>query len=227
YASMQPTRPHGHVRPSLLTTMWPISPAPPRPSHSLPSRIRPPPTPVPQNTPRMLRNGFAAPRSNSAWVATLTSFESAIGASNAAPSFSPSGYVPSQSGRLRALVTVPAASSTTPGEPTPTATSSLRGTPASSSATLMLSIIASVTSAGPPVVGVGSREEPSTSWASSTTTAWIFVPPRSMPPYRAIALPYPLPSGSVPSHVPEERYGRKRANSSSAYQPPARVARIT
>ena len=31
--------------------MWPISPAVLRPTHGLPSRITPPPTPVPQNTP--------------------------------------------------------------------------------------------------------------------------------------------------------------------------------
>ena len=48
---MQPRRPHGQRAPSILTTMWPISPAPPRPTHGLPSSIRPPPTPVPQNTP--------------------------------------------------------------------------------------------------------------------------------------------------------------------------------
>ena len=33
---MQPIRPHGHLRPSDLTTTWPISPAPPRPSQTLP-----------------------------------------------------------------------------------------------------------------------------------------------------------------------------------------------
>src|SRR4029079_328692 len=42
--------------------------------------------------------------------------------------------------------------------------------------------LAPATSAGPPVVGVGWRAWPSTTWAASTTTAWIFVPPRSMPP---------------------------------------------
>ena len=48
---MQPLRPHGQWRPSWTTTMWPISPADPRPSHGLPSRTTPPPTPVPQKTP--------------------------------------------------------------------------------------------------------------------------------------------------------------------------------
>ena len=48
-------RPHGHLAPPRLTTMWPISPAAPRPSQGLPSRTRPPPTPVPQKTPIRLR----------------------------------------------------------------------------------------------------------------------------------------------------------------------------
>ena len=48
---MHPRRPQGHCAPPCLTTMCPISPAPPRPSHGLPSRISPPPTPVPQKTP--------------------------------------------------------------------------------------------------------------------------------------------------------------------------------
>src|SRR5215218_7123824 len=56
---MQPIRPHGHLRPSLLTTTWPISPAPPRPSHSWPSSTTPPPTPVPQKTPSSEWNGRA------------------------------------------------------------------------------------------------------------------------------------------------------------------------
>ena len=208
--------------------MWPISPAAPRPSHSAPSKTIPPPTPVPQNTPSRERKGLAAPSSNSAIVATLTSLESAIGAASAASSFSASGYEPSQSGRLRALVTVPASSSTAPGEPTPTASRPPGATPACSAASRTAPTMASVTSAGPPSVGVGTRESPSTSCCSSTTTAWILVPPRSMPPYRAMSfLSYPSANGSAPSHVPSEPYGRKRANSSSAYQPSARVRRMT
>ena len=48
---MQPRRPQPHLAPLMRTTMWPISPAVLRPTHGLPSRIRPPPTPVPQKTP--------------------------------------------------------------------------------------------------------------------------------------------------------------------------------
>src|SRR5215216_6520093 len=179
---MHPCRPQGQRRPSYLTTRCPISPAAPRPSQSRPSSTTPPPTPVPQKTPRIDWNGFAAPSSNSALVATLTSLDRPTGAISAASSFSASGYVPSQPGRLRALVTVPASSSTTPGEPTPTAVSSPGPTPACSTASRSAAIIASVTSAGPPSVGVGCREEPSSSCAPSVTTVWIFVPPRSIPP---------------------------------------------
>ena len=50
---MQPMRPHGHRAPPRLITMWPISPAAWRPVQALPFRTRPPPTPVPQKTPRI------------------------------------------------------------------------------------------------------------------------------------------------------------------------------
>ena len=90
----------------------------------------PPPTPVPQKTPSSDANSRAAPSSNSASVATLTSLPIATGAPSACCSAPASGKLPSQSGRLRALETTPAASSITPGEPTPIATGSpwpLRG----------------------------------------------------------------------------------------------------
>ena len=47
--------------------------------------------------------------------------------------------------------------------------------------------ISSATPTGPPVVGVGRRDWPATSLASLTTTAWILVPPRSIPPRKLIA----------------------------------------
>ena len=83
YASRQPRRPHVHWAPPRRTTMWPISPAEPRPSQRLPLRIRPPPTPVPQNTPSRSRYGSPAPSSNSASVATSTSLPTATGAPSA------------------------------------------------------------------------------------------------------------------------------------------------
>ena len=54
-------RPQGQRAPPRFTTMWPISPAAPRPSQSLRSRTMPPPTPVPHQTPRNEENGLPAP----------------------------------------------------------------------------------------------------------------------------------------------------------------------
>src|SRR4051812_11835275 len=127
---MQPLRPHVQRAPSRLTTTWPISPAAPRPSHGRPSRTMPPPTPVPQNTPSRERYGRPAPSSASASVATWTSLPRATRVPSALDSWSASGKLPSQSGRLRALVTVPFSPSTSPGEPTPTPSSSAVWTPA-------------------------------------------------------------------------------------------------
>src|SRR3954454_7751167 len=176
---MQPFRPHGHCAPSFFTTMCPISAAAPRPFHCLPFRTMPPPTPVPQNTPRIDLYGFPAPSLNSAPVATLTSFPSETGApptdllSSAA-----SGYGSIQSLRWRALATVPEALSITPGEPTPTDASDFSSTPAASAASPSVAAISAAPPAVPPVVGVGRRASPTTEPRLFTTTAWIFVPPR-------------------------------------------------
>ena len=91
----------------------------------------------------------------------------------------------SQLGRLRALATVPAASSTSPGEPTPIPCSFAGSTPAAFAAPAIASAICPATSAGPPSVGVGSRDWPSTWFSASTTIASILVPPRSIPPRRS------------------------------------------
>ena len=187
---MQPLRPQVQRAPSRLTTTWPISPAAPRPSHGRPSRTMPPPTPVPQNTPSSERYGRPAPSSASASVATWTSLPRATRVPSALDSSSASGKLPSQSGRLRALVTVPFSPSTSPGEPTPTP---------SSSAGLDAGRLRRLAQraghgrrdvGGPPLVGVGTRVSPRTSWSASTMTAWIFVPPRSMPPRMARAYPH-------------------------------------
>ena len=95
---MQPSRPHGHCAPLRRTTMWPISPAAPRPRHGRPSRITPPPTPVPQNTPSRLAYGLPAPSSNSAFVATRTSFPSATGVPSSFWSVAATSIVRFQSG---------------------------------------------------------------------------------------------------------------------------------
>src|ERR1700761_2335613 len=183
---MQPRRPQGHLAPPRLITMWPISPAAPRPSHGLPPRINPPPTPVPQKTPIRLSRPWPAPRWYSASVATWTSLPIRTFVPRSFSSASPSGKEPSQSGRLRAVLTVPAFSSTSPGEPTPTPSSSELLTPAASAASTSALPIAVATSVGPPLVGVGCRASPLTSPSASMIAVWILVPPRSMPPCRSV-----------------------------------------
>src|SRR3954447_11783647 len=170
---MQPLRPHGHSAPSFFTTMWPISAAAPRPYHGLPPSTIPPPTPVPQNTPRIDLNGLPAPSLNSASVATLTSLPSRTGAPpTALLSSAASGNGSIQSLRLRALPTVPAEGSITPGDPTPTESSDDSSTPAASAASANVVAISAVTAAGPPLVGVGRRQSPITEPRPFTTTAW-------------------------------------------------------
>src|ERR1700732_4967981 len=115
---MHPSRPHVQRAPPISTTTCPISPAPPRPLHTCPSRIRPPPTPVPQNTPSSELYGRPAPSSNSATVATSTSLPSLTSHPSAAPSAAPSGKDPSQPGRLPAPRTL--SPSIVAGEPPPT-----------------------------------------------------------------------------------------------------------
>src|ERR1700684_1441892 len=129
---MQPRLPHVHLAPSISTTTWPISPAPPRPSHGRPASTSPPPTPVPQKTPNSDSYGSPAPSLNSASVATWTSLPSATRQPSASSSVRASGKLPSQSGRLRALVTLPA--SLVPSEPTPLAASAAGSTAASGGA---------------------------------------------------------------------------------------------
>src|ERR1035437_4751864 len=183
---MRPRRPHVQRAPSISWTMCPISPAPPRPVHGRPSRISPPPTPVPQKTPRSDPYSRPAPSRNSASVATCTSLPMRTSVPRSSPSLAASGKVPSQSGRLRALVTSPSA--IVPGEPTPTAARTAGSSSAALPASRSAWAISAATSAGPPSVGVGRRADPSTLFSSSTIAAWIFVPPRSIPPYVGIAL---------------------------------------
>src|ERR671932_175021 len=179
---MQPSRPQPQRSPPRRTTTWPISPAAPRPVHGRPSSTIPPPTPVPQKTPSTDRYGRPAPSSNSASVATWTSLPRCARVPSACSSASPSANSPSHPGRFRALATVPAFASTSPGEPTPTPASASVSTPAWCAASVIAVAIAAATSSGPPSVGVGWRDWPSPALPASTTTAWIFVPPRSMPP---------------------------------------------
>ncbi len=91
---------------------------------------------------------------------------------------------PLHSERFIAPATVPLASSTLPGEPTPTPARSESSSPASSSASVSTPAMRAAIAFGPPLSGVWSRFAPSTALSDpwSTTAAWIFVPPRSMPP---------------------------------------------
>src|SRR3954447_2077721 len=195
---MQPWRPHGHRAPPSLTTMWPISPAPPRPTHWRPSRMSPPPTPVPQNTPRTESNGRAAPSSNSASVATETSLPRRTSPTwSLERSCSATGTGLSKPARLPALATVPARSSASPGEPTPTPASSRVWTPAFSAASRSASARAWTTASAPSAAGVGRRASPMILWCSSATIACTLVPPRSMPP-RRVATRQGIPDSSAP-----------------------------
>src|SRR5947209_7592206 len=186
--------------------MCPISPAPPLPSHGFPPRINPPPTPVPQNTPRTDLNSFAAPRRNSASVATWTSLPTNTGVPSSAESASPRPNSPSQPGRLRALETLPEAWSTRPGEPMPTPLSAPGCSPAAPDASPIAAARAAATSGGPPCCGVGRRAEPRTLLRASTTTASILVPPRSRPPraepfLAAVAIARSSQNGGTPTRV--------------------------
>src|SRR6478672_9654107 len=180
---MQPRRPHGQRAPPRLITMWPISPAAWRPVQALPFRTRPPPTPVPQKTPRTDLYGLPAPSRNSAIVPTRTSWPRCTAVPISLPRVAPTSTGASQSEiTLRALATVPASASTVPGDPTPTPSSADGSTPAALAAAVIASASARMTPFSPASLGVGMRCSPSTLERPSTTTAWIFVPPRSMPP---------------------------------------------
>ena len=153
-----------------------------RPTHGLPSSTIPPPTPVPQNTPSSEEYCLAAPSSNSASTATCTSLPSASGAPSSRSSTSRTLNVPSQPGRLRALVTVPARSSTAPGEPMPIPWSSLVSTPG-----LLGRLADARRDLGHDVLraALGGRRVPRLAVDFVVVVArpptWILVPPRSMP----------------------------------------------
>jgi hypothetical protein len=185
---MQPRRPQPQRAPLMRTTMWPSSPAVRRPVHGRPSSTSPPPMPVPQKTPSSVRYSRAAPISNSAFVARSTSLPSETGTLRSFSSALRRLNEPAQPDRFIAPETVPLASSTLPGAPTPTPARSEVASPASSSASRSTSAIRAAIAFGPPFSGVWSRLAPRTLWPapSSTTAAWIFVPPRSIPPQSAI-----------------------------------------
>ena len=111
-----------------------------------------------------------------------------------------------------------------------------RRTPAASRS---VSAIATATAGGPPSRGVGVRALPRTAFRPSSTTAWILVPPRSMPPRsraRVVVMPGMLedapgrtpgarddPSGRW-TRAPRRR-SRARDRSGSGRAVPPRAAR--
>ena len=140
---MQPRRPQGQRAPSRLTTMWPISPAAPRPSHGLPPRMIPPPTPVPHQTPSRESERLAGTEAELAFDRDLDVVAEPDLSPQRLRQVSPSGKLPSQPGRLRAPETMPVLPSASPGEPTPTPCRASGFTPAAEAASRNASSIAS------------------------------------------------------------------------------------
>ena len=149
----------------------------------LPSITIPPPTPVPQKTPRNESKPRPAPNRRSASTATFTSFPTVTGRSDLGGQRRPERKGSSHPSMFAPWTTVPVAASIEPGAPTPTPASPIGSTPASSSASRSVSASSKTTASGPTPRGVSRRALPSTAASPSVTTAWIFVPPRSRPPF--------------------------------------------
>src|SRR5438132_1657404 len=103
------TLPHGPAH------RWPISAADPfAPRHNFPSRIMPPPTPVPNVTHTILRFPRAAPCHISPTAAAFASFSKNVERCNASLRALVKGN-PSRHGRFGALTTMPSLTFTDPG----------------------------------------------------------------------------------------------------------------
>ena len=233
---MQPRRPHGQWAPPRLTTMWPISPAPPRPSHGLPSRISPPPTPVPQNTPehRLVRLAGAerelglgrdldvvADHDLGAELLRqrLAELERAVPVGEVAGVGDRAGLLVDVTRRARPRPRPARRSRRPPPWPRPAAPAAM----------------CAATSAGPPSVGVGWRDWPSTSLLGVDDDRLDLGPPRSIPP-RSCAVGVPKPSiravslaqtsrPRTPGSAPARRWARRsppRAPRASAARPRGR-----
>ena len=215
YASTQPWRPQLQSRPPGFEQTWPISPAEPRPVRCRPSITMPPPTPVPQKTPRNESSPRPAPKRCSASTATLTSFPSFTGRPSSSARAGPSSKGESHPSMFATWSTVPVPASISPGAPMPIPASPIGSTPASSRAARRVSASSKATATGPPLRGVSRRALPSTVASPSVTTAWILVPPRSSPPFirvtAAIARPPRAASGSPARSTPAPCAGPHRA----------------
>ena len=188
---MQPRRPQGQRAPPRLTTMWPISPggAAPEPGLAVEDEAAADAR-APEDAEDRAEGLARAEPELRRRSPTRTSLPSCTGAPSSSARLSPSAKVPSQPGRLRALATVPASASTAPGEPTPTPVE--RGG-------LDARGLRRPRASPPPSPPTRRPGRPRRGRAcaccaehlvrSSTTTAWIFVPPRSMPPRMRQYLP--------------------------------------
>ena len=92
-------------------------------------------------------------------------------------------------GRFTAAVTVPACSSTAPGQPTPTPCRSAGSSSAFASASRIAPASSAITLRGRATSGSARRASPSTLPRALTTAACIFVPPTSMPPAAPSLMP--------------------------------------
>ena len=188
---MQPVRPQVQRAPSIFTTTWPISAG--RAAAHPGLAVEDDPAAHAGAPPDSEQRPVAAPRAQRELAVDRHLHvvpERDRAAQRAPRARSASGNASSQSGRLRAPATMPASASTAPGEPTPTsrpARPSPRPPPRRPRA--CASTIFSTTAGGPALLGGGQlrlAERPCR--AAPTTTAWILVPPRSMPPFMVMTL---------------------------------------
>ena len=180
---MQPACPALHRGPPRLTTMWPTSPAAPRPSQGFPLRIEAaadagaPEVRRARSCTACRRPGGTRPRPRPGRRCRPRP------ASRARPRAAPRAGTspPSRAGCARRRRR-PSSRRRRPASRPRRPCSAVVSTPAASAASRSAPAIAVATSLGPPSVGVGRRASPSTLLRALTTTVWILVPPRSMPP---------------------------------------------
>jgi len=158
--------------------MWPISPADSRdPRHSFPLRTNPPPMPVPTRMATALRARRAEPSQLSPRAPRLQSLPRTTGTRKR-----PSRWDPIStpvSAMLAVKMTRPASGSTTPGMAIPMAVSSAGSIRSRIRSVSMVRSTAATACSGPPSRGVVERSRLWIAPLSSTSEAWIFVPPTS------------------------------------------------
>ena len=183
---MQPLRPQGHLAPPRLTTMWPISPgrAAPEPGLAVDDQAAADPgAPEDADQGRELAPGaeleLGFGRDLDVVADPHLGAELALQRLGEREAALPAGQVLGRGDDAGLLVGVAGRADPDPGQVLG------RARPRASAASRIAAAIASATSAGPPLVGVGWRASPSTLPLASTTAVWILVPPRSIPPRSA------------------------------------------